>query len=267
MVFKYFLCDKFFFMLVDTHSHIYSEDFNNDLEEVIQRAFENDVRKIVLPNIDSSSVKKMLNLADKYPQICYPLIGLHPTSVNEDYEEELELIEFWIGKRKFYGIGEVGIDLYWDKTFIGEQTHAFRRQVVLAKKYGLPVVVHVRESFDEVYAVLQEEKDDSLRGVFHSFTGTAEQARLITDLGFKLGINGIITFKNNGLDQVIPKIDPSHILLETDSPYLTPVPFRGKRNESSYLVYVAQKVAEIYQLSVAEITRITTKNAENLFKI
>ncbi|MGV8136326.1 MAG: TatD family hydrolase [Mangrovibacterium sp.] len=254
-------------MLVDTHSHIYSEDFNNDLEEVIQRAFENDVRKIVLPNIDSSSVKKMLNLADKYPQICYPLIGLHPTSVNEDYEEELELIEFWIGKRKFYGIGEVGIDLYWDKTFIGEQTNAFRRQVVLAKKYGLPVVVHVRESFDEVYAVLQDEKDDSLKGVFHSFTGTAEQARLITDLGFKLGINGIITFKNNGLDQVIPKIDPSHILLETDSPYLTPVPFRGKRNESSYLVYVAQKVAEIYQLSVAELTRITAKNAENLFKI
>ncbi len=267
MVFKYFLCDKFFFMLVDTHSHIYSEDFSNDLEEVIQRAFENDVRKIVLPNIDSSSVKKMLDLADKYPQICYPLIGLHPTSVNEDYEEELELIEFWIGKRKFYGIGEVGIDLYWDKTFIAEQTNAFRRQIVLAKKYELPVVVHVRESFDEVYAVLQNEKDDRLTGVFHSFTGTAEQARLITGLGFKLGINGIITFKNNGLDQLISKIDPSHILLETDSPYLTPVPFRGKRNESSYLVYVAQKVAEIYQLPVAEITRITAKNAENLFKI
>ena len=254
-------------MLVDTHSHIYSEDFSNDLEEVIQRAFENDVRKIVLPNIDSSSVKKMLDLADKYPQICYPLIGLHPTSVNEDYEEELELIEFWIGKRKFYGIGEVGIDLYWDKTFIAEQTNAFRRQIVLAKKYELPVVVHVRESFDEVYAVLQNEKDDRLTGVFHSFTGTAEQARLITGLGFKLGINGIITFKNNGLDQLISKIDPSHILLETDSPYLTPVPFRGKRNESSYLVYVAQKVAEIYQLPVAEITRITAKNAENLFKI
>lgn len=254
-------------MLIDTHSHIYSEDFSNDLEEVIQRAFENDVRKIVLPNIDSSSVKKMLDLADKYPQICYPLIGLHPTSVNEDYEEELELIEFWIGKRKFYGIGEVGIDLYWDKTFITEQTDAFRRQVVLAKKYELPVVVHVRESFDEVYAVLSDEKDDRLKGVFHSFTGTPEQARLITDLGFKLGINGIITFKNNGLDQLISKIDPAHILLETDSPYLTPVPFRGKRNESSYLVYVAQKVAEIYQLPVAEITSITAKNAEKLFKI
>ena len=267
MIFKYFLCDKFFFMLVDTHSHIYSEDFSNDLEEVIQRAFENDVRKIVLPNIDSSSVKKMLDLADKYPQICYPQIGLHPTSVNEDYEEELELIEFWIKKRKFYGIGEVGIDLYWDKTFIAEQTDAFRRQIILAKKYELPVVVHVRESFDEVYAVLQEEKDGRLKGVFHSFTGTPEQAQLITDLGFKLGINGIITFKNNGLDQLISKIDPGHILLETDSPYLTPVPFRGKRNESSYLVYIAQKVAEIYQLPVAEITRITTENAAELFKI
>ena len=254
-------------MLVDTHSHIYSEDFSNDLEEVIQRAFENDVRKIVLPNIDSSSVKKMLDLTDRYPQICYPLIGLHPTSVNDDYEEELELMEFWIKKRKFYGIGEVGIDLYWDKTFIAEQTDAFRRQIVLAKKYELPVVVHVRESFDEVYAVLQSEKNAHLTGVFHSFTGTADQARLVVDMGFKLGINGIITFKNNGLDQVLAQIDPSHILLETDSPYLTPAPFRGKRNESSYLIYVAQKVAGIYQLSVAEIARITAENSEKLFKI
>lgn len=254
-------------MLVDTHSHIYSEDFSNDLEEIIQRAFENDVRKIVLPNIDSSSVKKMLDLTDRYPQICYPLIGLHPTSVNEDYEEELELVEFWIRKRKFYGIGEVGIDLYWDKTFIAEQTDAFRRQVILAKKYELPVVVHVRESFDEVFAVLKEEKTDRLKGVFHSFTGTPEQAKLIADFGFKLGINGIITFKNNGLDQILANIDPGHILLETDSPYLTPVPFRGKRNESSYLIYVAQKVAEIYRLPVAEIARITAENAEELFKI
>lgn len=254
-------------MLVDTHSHIYSEDFSNDQEEVIQRAFENDVRKIVLPNIDSSSVKKMLDLADRYPQICYPLIGLHPTSVNEDYEEELELVAFWLKKRNFYGIGEIGIDLYWDKTFISEQTDAFLRQIILAKKYELPVVVHVRESFDEVFAVLQQEKSDRLRGVFHSFSGTMEQAQLITEFGFKLGINGIITFKNNGLDQILPKIDPCHILLETDSPYLTPVPFRGRRNESSYLVYVAQKVAEIYQLPVAEITRITAENAEKLFKI
>lgn len=254
-------------MLVDTHSHIYSEDFSNDIEEVIQRAFENDVRKIVLPNIDSSSLKKMLDLTDRYPQICFPLIGLHPTSVNEDYEDELELIEFWITKRKFFGIGEVGIDLYWDKTFVAEQTDAFRRQIRMAKKHQLPVVVHVRESFDEVFTVLNEEKDEHLKGVFHSFTGTVEQAELVIGIGFKLGINGIVTFKNSGLDQLLRKVDPAHILLETDSPYLTPVPFRGKRNESSYLVYVAQKVAEIYQMPVAEITRITAETAEQLFKI
>lgn len=254
-------------MLVDTHSHIYSEDFSNDIEEVIQRAFENDVRKIVLPNIDSSSVKKMLDLADRYPQICYPLIGLHPTSVNEDYEEELELMAFWLERRRFYGIGEVGIDLYWDKTFIAEQTDAFRRQVVLAKKYELPVVVHVRESFAEVYAVLCQEKTGHLTGVFHSFAGTEEEAKRIIGLGFKLGINGIVTFRNSGLDQFLAQVDPVHIVLETDSPYLTPAPFRGKRNESSYLVYVAQKLAEIYQLPVAEIARITAENAEKLFKI
>ncbi|MGD9557522.1 MAG: TatD family hydrolase, partial [Mangrovibacterium sp.] len=190
-------------MLVDTHSHIYSEDFSNDIEEVIQRAFENDVRKIVLPNIDSSSLKKMLDLTDRYPQICFPLIGLHPTSVNEDYEDELELIEFWITKRKFFGIGEVGIDLYWDKTFVAEQTDAFRRQIRMAKKHQLPVVVHVRESFDEVFTVLNEEKDEHLKGVFRSFTGTVEQAELAIGIGFKLGINGIVTFKNSGLDQLL----------------------------------------------------------------
>ncbi len=254
-------------MLIDTHSHIYSEEFTDDLDETVKRSFENEVRKIILPNIDSSSVKKMLDLTDQYPQICYPLMGLHPTSVNEDYEEELELIEFWLKKRKFYGIGEIGIDLYWDKTFIKEQTEAFRRQIQLAKKYQLPVVIHVRDSFNEVYAVLVEEDGKNLSGVFHSFTGTLEQARLVTEMGFKLGINGIVTFKNSGLDQIVAKIDPSHILLETDAPYLTPVPFRGKRNESSYLIYVARKIAEIHQLSVAELARITTANAEKLFGI
>lgn len=254
-------------MLIDTHSHIYSEEFTDDLDETVKRSFENEVRKIILPNIDSSSVKKMLDLTDQYPQICFPLMGLHPTSVNEDYEEELELIEFWLKKRKFYGIGEIGIDLYWDKTFIKEQTEAFRKQIQLAKKYQLPVVIHVRDSFNEVYAVLEEEDGKNLSGVFHSFTGTLEQARLVTEMGFKLGINGIVTFKNSGLDQIVAKIDPSHILLETDAPYLTPVPFRGKRNESSYLIYVARKIAEIHQLSVAELARITTANAEKLFGI
>lgn len=254
-------------MLIDTHSHIYSEDFIDDIDEVITRAYDNDVRKIILPNIDSSSIRKMLDLADQYPQICYPLMGLHPTSVGEDYREELELVEYWLQKRKFFGIGEIGIDLYWESTYIEEQTIAFRHQVKLAKKYELPVVVHVRDSFDEVYQVLSEENEDTLRGVFHSFTGTIEQAEKIMELGFKIGVGGIVTFKNSGLDQVVGQIPPKHIILETDSPYLTPVPFRGKRNESSNLIYVARRLAELHQTSVNEIAKVTTENAIRLFGI
>jgi TatD DNase family protein len=254
-------------MLIDTHSHIYSEDFIDDIDEVITRAYDNDVRKIILPNIDSSSIRKMLDLADQYPQICYPLMGLHPTSVGEDYREELELVEYWLQKRKFFGIGEIGIDLYWESTYIEEQTIAFRHQVKLAKKYKLPVVVHVRDSFDEVYQVLSEENEDTLRGVFHSFTGTIEQAEKIMELGFKIGVGGIVTFKNSGLDQVVGQIPPKHIILETDSPYLTPVPFRGKRNESSNLIYVARRLAELHQTSVNEIAKVTTENAVRLFGI
>jgi len=254
-------------MLIDTHSHIYSTDFIHDLDEVIQRAYSNDVRKIILPNIDSSSVKNLLDLVDTYPHICFPLMGLHPTSVNHDYQEELQVVEYWLKKRKFYGIGEIGIDLYWNTTFLEEQTHAFRHQIELARQYQLPVVIHVRDSFDEVYNVLANEKDKSLNGVFHSFTGTYEQAKLIIDLGFKIGVGGIVTFKKSGLDQVISRIDPSHLILETDSPYLTPVPFRGKRNESSYLVYIAQKIAELHQMTVGDIAKITTENARKLFGI
>ncbi|MGQ7868406.1 TatD family hydrolase [Sunxiuqinia sp. sy24] len=254
-------------MLIDTHAHIYSEEFLDDVDDVITRAYDNDVRKIVLPNIDSSSVKKMLDLADQYPQICYPLMGLHPTSVGEDYEEELELIEFWLKKRKFYGIGEIGIDLYWEQSFLKEQINAFRRQLQLAKKYKLPVVLHVRESFDEVFAVVDEENQADLTGVFHSFTGTVAQAEKIIDLGFKIGIGGIVTFKNSGLDQVIRQIDPKHLILETDAPYLTPTPFRGKRNECAYLIHVARKIAELHDLSVNEVAKITSANAVNLFGI
>jgi len=254
-------------MLIDTHSHIYSTDFIHDLDEVIQRAYSNDVRKIILPNIDSSSVKNLLDLVDTYPHICFPLMGLHPTSVNHDYQEELQVVEYWLKKRKFYGIGEIGIDLYWNTTFLEEQTHAFRHQIELARQYQLPVVIHVRDSFDEVYNVLANEKDKSLTGVFHSFTGTYEQAQLVIELGFKIGVGGIVTFKKSGLDQVIRKIDPSHLILETDSPYLTPVPFRGKRNESSYLVYIAQKIAELHQMTVGDIAKITTENARKLFGI
>ena len=254
-------------MLIDTHSHIYTEDFSDDIAEVIQRAYENEVRKIILPNIDSSTIKKLLDLSEQYPQVCYPLMGLHPTSVNEDYKEELELVEFWLQKQKFYGIGEIGIDLYWDKTFVNEQTDAFRRQIRMAIKYDLPIVIHFRESFNEVMAVLQEEKVPGLRGVFHSFSGTLEQAQQVIDLGFKLGVNGVVTFKNSGMDKVIEKVDPSHIILETDAPYLTPVPFRGKRNESSFLIYVARKVAELHGISVQELAKRSSQNAESLFQI
>ncbi len=254
-------------MLIDTHSHIYSTDFIHDLDEVVQRAYSNDVRKIVLPNIDSSSVKNLLNLVDTYPHICIPLMGLHPTSVNRDYQEELQVVEYWLKKRKFYGIGEIGIDLYWDKSFLEEQTQAFRFQLELARQYQLPVVIHVRDSFDEVFHVLQEVSDGKLTGVFHSFTGTIEQARLVINMGFKIGVNGIVTFKKSGLDQVIKQIDPSHLILETDSPYLTPTPFRGKRNESSYLVYIAQKIADLHQLTVGDVAKITTENARKLFGI
>ncbi len=254
-------------MLIDTHSHIYSTDFIHDLDEVIQRAYSNDVKKIVLPNIDSSSVKNLLDLADTYPHICIPLMGLHPTSVNHDYQEELQVVEYWLKKRKFYGIGEIGIDLYWDKSFLEEQTHAFRFQLDLARQYKLPVVVHVRDSFDEVYNVLKEMQDDQLTGVFHSFTGTLEQANRVIDLGFKIGVGGIVTFKKSGLDQIVRQIDPCNLVIATDAPYLTPVPFRGKRNESSYLVYIAQKIADLHQVTVGEIAKITTENARKLFQI
>jgi len=254
-------------MLIDTHSHIYSTDFINDLDEVIQRAYSNDVRKIILPNIDSSSVKNLLNLVDTYPHICIPLMGLHPTSVNQDYKEELQVVEYWLEKRKFFGIGEIGIDLYWEKSFLEEQIHAFRFQLELARKYKLPVVVHVRDSFDQVYQILKEVNDPNLTGVFHSFTGTIEQADLIINLGFKIGVGGIVTFKKSGLDQVIRQIDPSHLVLETDSPYLTPAPFRGKRNESSYLLYIAQKIADLHHMTVGDIAKITTENARKLFGI
>lgn len=254
-------------MLIDTHSHIYSTDFLHDLDEVIQRAYSNDVRKIILPNIDSSSVKNLLDLADTYPHICIPLMGLHPTSVNHDYQEELQVVEYWLKKRKFYGIGEIGIDLYWEKSFLHEQIHAFRHQLELAIEYDLPVVIHVRDSFDEVYKVITELDNDRLRGIFHSFSGTIEQADLIINLGFKIGINGVITFKKSGLDPIIRSIDPKHLVIETDSPYLTPMPFRGKRNESSYLVYIAQKIADIHEIAVGDIVKITTENARVLFGI
>lgn len=252
-------------MFVDTHSHIYSEEFSSDRNEVIARAIKAGVNKIVLPNIDSSTIKPMLDLADSNPDLFIPLIGLHPTSVKEDFHKELEIIEYWFNKRKFAGIGEIGIDLYWDKTFITEQIEVFRIQIGWAKKRRIPVVIHVRDSFHEVIEVLQQKKDTSLSGVFHSFTGNAEQAAQVIDLGFKIGIGGIVTFKNSGLDTVVQHIDLQNILLETDSPWLAPVPHRGRRNESSFITEVAAKIAALHDTSVEEVARITTHNAQQLF--
>jgi TatD DNase family protein len=254
-------------MLVDTHSHIYSKEFNGELADAIKRAVDNGVERILLPNIDSSSIRLMLDLADQYPQICFPMIGIHPTSINEDFEEELELVEYWLGKRTFYGIGEIGIDLYWDKTFVDEQVVAFKCQLELAKMHQLPLSIHTRESFEMVYDILKNSQFPGMKGVFHAFTGTVEQAQQVIDLGFKLGVGGIVTFKNSGIDQVISQIDLSHLILESDAPYLAPTPLRGKRNESAYIIYTAQKLSEIYGVSVDEIARQTTQNACNLFGI
>ncbi len=254
-------------MLIDTHSHIYSEDFNDDIEEVLQNAYNNNVKKIVLPNIDSGSIKRLLDLSNSYPHVCYPLMGLHPTSVSDDYKEELSLVEYWLEKNKFYGIGEIGIDLYWDRKYIEEQKDAFRYQIKLAKTKKLPIVIHVRNSFDEVYEIVKQEQDGSLKGIFHCFTGNTEEAQKIVDLGFLIGIGGVVTFKNSNLREVLKNVKLSDLVLETDAPYLAPVPKRGKRNESSYLVYVAQQLSDIYQVPIKEIAEITTSNSRKLFQI
>ena len=252
-------------MFVDTHSHIYSAEFSSDRSEVMVNALKSGVSKIVLPNIDSSTIKPLLDLTASNPDLFIPLIGLHPTSVKEDFHKELEIIEYWMNKRKFSGIGEIGIDLYWDKTFINEQVEAFRIQIGWAKKAGIPIVIHVRDSFPEVIEVIEQEKEDSLKGVFHSFTGTADQAAQVIDLGFKIGVGGIVTFKNSGLDEVVQQIGLQHLLLETDSPWLAPVPYRGRRNESAYITAIAAKVALLHQISIETVGRITTHNAQQLF--
>jgi TatD DNase family protein len=252
-------------MFVDTHSHIYSEEFSSDRNEVIERAQNAGINQIILPNIDSSTIKPMLDLADSSPSLFLPLIGLHPTSVKEDFRKELQIMDYWLGKRDFKGIGEIGIDLYWNKTFLSEQTEAFTTQIRWAKRLRIPVVIHVRDSFQEVIEVILQEKDEALVGVFHSFTGNIEQARQVIGLGFKIGVGGIVTFKNSGMDGVVKEIDLNHILLETDSPWLAPVPHRGRRNECAYITAIASKIALLHQTSVEKVARITTRNAQQLF--
>ncbi len=254
-------------MLIDTHSHIYSEDFNDDIDEVLQNAYNNDVKKIVLPNVDTGTIKRLLDLSNSYPHICYPLMGLHPTSVLSDFKEELTAVEYWLDKQSFYGIGEIGIDLYWDTTYLKQQQEAFRYQIKLAKSMQLPIVIHVRDSFKEVYEIVQQEQDGTLKGVFHCFSGDYEAARKVIDVGFLLGVGGVVTFKKNNLGEVLERIDLKNLVLETDAPYLSPEPKRGRRNESSYLVYIAQEVAGIYQTTLKEVADITTTNARQMFGI
>ncbi|MEI6138321.1 MAG: TatD family hydrolase [Mariniphaga sp.] len=252
-------------MFVDTHSHIYSEEFSSDRNEVIERALNAGINKIILPNIDSSTIKPMLDLADSTPSLFSPLIGLHPTSVKEDFRKELQIMDYWLGKRDFKGIGEIGIDLYWNKTFLSEQIEAFTTQIRWAKKLNIPIVIHVRDSFQEVIEVIMQEKDKTLDGVFHSFTGNIEQARQVIGLGFKIGVGGIVTFKNSGMDAIVKDIDLNNIVLETDSPWLAPVPHRGRRNECAYITAIASKIASLHQTSIEEVARITTRNAQQLF--
>lgn len=254
-------------IFTDTHSHIYSEEFAQDRTEMMQRAFEAGVQRIFVPSIDSTYTEKMYEIEKQYPENVFLMMGLHPTYVKENYEEELAFIEQELEKRKFYAIGEIGIDLFWDKTFLEQQKIAFKRQIQLAKKYKLPINIHCRDAFDEVFEVLETEKGNDLFGIFHCFTGTYEQALQAISYNLKLGIGGVATFKNGKIDQFLNEIDIKNIVLETDSPYLAPVPFRGKRNESSYTKLVAEKLATIYNLPLEEIAKITTENSKSIFGI
>jgi len=251
---------------IDTHTHLFAEEFDADRTEMVQRAITAGVKKMFLPNIDRSSVAGMFALEKEFPENCFPMMGLHPCSVNERYEEEIRVVEEWFDKRKFSAVGEIGMDYHWDKTFIPQQKDAFTRQIDLAKKYNLPIVIHQRECFDDLFEIVQSKNDKSLKGIFHCFTGTFDQAKKIISLGgFKMGIGGAVTYKKSELPEVLKQIDIKHIVLETDSPYLTPAPHRGKRNESSYITFVAQKVAVVKGISVEEVANITTKNAEEIF--
>ncbi len=254
-------------ILVDTHTHLYLDDFDTDWREVVESAIESGVKYMLLPRIDSESFKDQKRLSEYYPDNCLSMVGLHPTSVNADFEKELELIEKELQTSKYVAIGEIGIDLYWDKTFEEQQKIAFRKQLQLAKKYELPVSIHTRDSFEEIYRIVNEENTSSLTGVFHCFTGTLDESKKIADLGFKMGLGGILTFKNAGLAEVVKDIPMESLVLETDAPFLSPVPFRGKRNESKYLVHIAEKLAEVKGVSLAEVAEITTANAASVFKL
>ena len=253
-------------MFIDTHSHIYAEEFDQDREEVVQRALEANVRNIILPDIDSTTRQAMLSLAEAYPGNLFPTLGVHPTSVNDSYETEMQLFEKSLGQHTIYGIGECGIDLYWDKTYYKEQVIVFERQLNIAREMDLPVIIHSRESLAEIFTVLQRQHYN-MKGILHCFPGTEEDARRAIDLGFLLGIGGVVTFKRSLMAEVVREIGTDHLVLETDAPYLAPVPYRGKRNESSYIPCIAAKIAEILSSDTKKVEEITTNNAMNLFNL
>ena len=251
--------------LMDTHAHLYLEQFDSDLEQVMKRAQENGVVKVLLPNIDSSTTQRLWKTVDAFPESCFPMMGVHPCSVNESVEDELKHVREELETGKYIAVGEIGIDLYWEKRFVKEQIAAFEQQMEWAKELDLPVAIHCRDSFDEIFASVENVQNGKLRGVLHCFTGTTEQAERTVELGLHIGLGGVLTFKNSGLDKAIADVPLDRLILETDSPYLAPAPYRGKRNESSYTKLVAEKLAVVKGLSLEEVSEKTSENAKTLF--
>ena len=252
-------------MYIDTHTHLYDETLIAD-EQQIQRAIDAGVTRMYMPNCDSDTIDDMLQLADQWPENCLPMMGLHPTYVKENYNDELAIVEKWLGDRQFYAVGEIGLDYYWDMTFKEQQIIAFERQIDLALQHNLPIVIHSRSSTQDCIDIVRKKQNGQLKGVFHCFSGTTDEAKQIMELGFYLGIGGAFTYKKSTLPDTLKEIGLSHVVLETDAPYLAPVPYRGKRNESSYIPVIAVKVAEVLEVSYLDVERITTENAEVLFK-
>ncbi len=253
------------FQLIDTHCHLYSEEFQEDIDLVIERAEKESVNKFYLPGIDSHSMDALLALEKKFPNRCIAMMGLHPCYVKENFTEELSIVKDWLSKRKFVAIGEIGLDFYWDKTFVPQQYEAFETQIEWSVQKDLPIIIHTRNAMQETIEVVKKFSDKNVRGIFHCFSGNYEQAKEIIEAGFMLGIGGVVTYKNSGLAEVIQQIPLEYLVLETDAPYLTPVPHRGKRNESSYIKIIATKLAEIKNISLEEIAEITTANAQKIF--
>jgi TatD DNase family protein len=253
-------------ILTDTHTHLYSKDFDPDRTLLIEKAINNGITRFFMPNIDDESIPGLFQVEKQFPENCFAMMGLHPCSVNSTYQKELKVVKHWLSKRKFVAIGEIGIDLYWDKTFFEQQQDAFRTQIQLARQYKLPYVIHSRNSFNEVMDIINEFKNNAPQAIFHCFSGTVKQAEQVIATGnFKLGIGGALTFKNSGLDKVVKAIDLKHLVLETDAPYLAPTPYRGKRNEPDYLLLIAKQIAEIKKISIEEVASVTTQNSIDLF--